>query len=287
MNGIGEDRVRDHLEKVLSSPEFENSERLRRFLRFTVEALLGGEQDQVKEYLIGKEVFDRNADYDPRLDPIVRVEARRLRKKLDEYYAGPGASDAVRIHLPKGSYVPEILPVSFAAAEPDPPPSGGGKRVRWSWIVAGLAIVAVAAVLIFLSRSRSVNPEGAIAVMPARWVWPGEDFPAIRHDEDVAERIGADLAGRQRKPVIAWPSLQRFRDRKVSTREIAKELNADRILIVAVRVEADGFRVTAYMIDPILDRKLNVSDKRHVSLQTAADRDRVASELAAAFAGPA
>src|SRR5258705_3551990 len=100
MSEIGEDLVRDHLAKILSSGEFQNSARLCRFLRFSVEALLLGEQAQVKEYLIGKEVFDRNADYDPRLDPIVRVEARQLRQKLEDYYAGPGASDAVRITIP-------------------------------------------------------------------------------------------------------------------------------------------------------------------------------------------
>src|SRR6202000_2957692 len=95
--------VREHLDKVLSSPGFLNSERLCRFLRFSVDAKLRGDQENVKEYLIGKEVFDRDSSYDPRLDPIVRVEARRLRQRLDSYYAGPGSGDSVRVELPQGA----------------------------------------------------------------------------------------------------------------------------------------------------------------------------------------
>lgn len=77
-----------------------------RFLRFVVEAALAGRQEQLKEYLVGVEVFDRNHDYDPHLDPIVRVDARRLRAKLKEYYENGGQRDALVISLPKGSYAP-------------------------------------------------------------------------------------------------------------------------------------------------------------------------------------
>jgi serine/threonine-protein kinase len=87
---------------------FANSGRMSRFLRFAVEKVLSGRTSELKEYAIGVEVFDRRPDYDPRLDPVVRVEARRLRAKLSEYYdrhAGPGE---LRIRLPKGSYVPEF-----------------------------------------------------------------------------------------------------------------------------------------------------------------------------------
>jgi hypothetical protein len=82
--------VRLHLAKIVESGGFAKSDRLCRFLRFTVEAKLNGEESQIKEYVLGREVFDRNGDYDPRLDPIVRVEARRLRTKLEEYYSATG-----------------------------------------------------------------------------------------------------------------------------------------------------------------------------------------------------
>src|SRR4051812_23284077 len=92
-----------------------------RFLRFVVEQTLAGRGEEMKESLVGIDVFDRAADYDPRIDPIVRVEARRLRKKLQQYYAGTGASDAVHIELPKGTYVPLFHFADERTAPPQEP----------------------------------------------------------------------------------------------------------------------------------------------------------------------
>src|SRR5689334_24955180 len=79
-----------------------------RFLRLAVERTLAGKGDQLKEYLIGVEVFDRSPSYDPRVDPIVRVEARRLRAKLKAYYDGDGRHDAVCFAFRPGGYAPEF-----------------------------------------------------------------------------------------------------------------------------------------------------------------------------------
>src|SRR5215831_19229092 len=79
-----------------------------RFLRFAVDHSLCGRADDLKEYVIGVEVFDRSAEYDPRVDPIVRVEARRLRSKLKAYYEAEGAGDTVIIEFLSGSYAPQI-----------------------------------------------------------------------------------------------------------------------------------------------------------------------------------
>ncbi len=98
-------RVQEELQRILASPTFLNARRPSQFLRFIVDETLAGEE-RLKEYLIGIEVFDRPQDYDPKDDPVVRVEAGRLRKKLAEYYAGPGANDTLIIELPKGGYVP-------------------------------------------------------------------------------------------------------------------------------------------------------------------------------------
>jgi TolB-like protein len=96
--------VRRQLDRLLASDWFARSGRMCRFLRFAVERTLAGTADEIKEYLVGVEVFDRGVSYDPRVDPIVRVEARRLRAKLDAYYASVGTNDAVLIKFPKGSY---------------------------------------------------------------------------------------------------------------------------------------------------------------------------------------
>ncbi len=105
-DGVSVEAVRRQLEKILSSEEFAHSERLSRFLRFTVEQAILGHADQLKEYRLGLEVFDREPSYDPRTDPIVRVEAGRFRSKLQQYYQSRGRRDAVLIDFPKGSYVP-------------------------------------------------------------------------------------------------------------------------------------------------------------------------------------
>ena len=94
------------IDRILESRWFSRSERLCRFIRFSANHALSRGADRLKEYLVGVEVFDRGPAYDPRIDPIVRVEARRLRAKLKAYYASAGRDDQLRIEFPKGSYSP-------------------------------------------------------------------------------------------------------------------------------------------------------------------------------------
>src|SRR5215831_14787694 len=98
--------IQRQLEALTSSPVLGSSVQLCRFLRYLVDRTLAGDTASLKENLLGTSVFDRGIRYDPRTDPVVRVEARRLRAKLDEYYAAPGAQSSVIIRIPKGSYVP-------------------------------------------------------------------------------------------------------------------------------------------------------------------------------------
>jgi TolB-like protein len=101
--------VTAQLEKILTSSTFVRSKRLGRFLRFTVEQCLDGRQNALKEYLVGVEVFNKLETFDPRIDSIVRVEARRLRSKLERYYQTEGREDGIVIQFRKGSYVPLLL----------------------------------------------------------------------------------------------------------------------------------------------------------------------------------
>ena len=82
--------VSDQLARIVNSPRFISSPRLCRFLTHIVNRTIHGDLDNLKEFSIAVEVFDRNSEYDPNIDATVRVEARRLRAKLKEYYGGPG-----------------------------------------------------------------------------------------------------------------------------------------------------------------------------------------------------
>lgn len=106
LKGNSAGAIRGELDRILRSRVFIHSHRIRRFLEFVVEECLSGQQTRLKEYLIGLEVFNRREQFDPRIDSIVRVEARRLRAKLEEYYQTEGREAELRIELRKGSYVP-------------------------------------------------------------------------------------------------------------------------------------------------------------------------------------
>jgi hypothetical protein len=103
---LSPDDVRAAFERVIAGPSFRQTPQLVSFLRFVVETALAGQEKRIKSYTIGIEALGRSESFDPQSDPIVRVEARRLRRALDAYYTGPGADDPVAIELPRGSYVP-------------------------------------------------------------------------------------------------------------------------------------------------------------------------------------
>jgi Tol biopolymer transport system component len=103
------ERLRTQLRRILDSAAFADAERASSFLRFVVERALEGRSGEIKESVIAVEVLGRNASsFDSKTDPIVRVEAGRLRDRLNSYYHGAGEADRVLISLPKGGYVPEF-----------------------------------------------------------------------------------------------------------------------------------------------------------------------------------
>jgi len=149
------------LRHVLQSETFSNADSMRNFLEFIVEKSLAGRVDEIKEYTIATEVLGRSHDFDPKSDNIVRVQAHRLRKKLDEYYVQEGTHDPVRILIPSGHYYPEYhsnstppgIP-SFEAVppeldlaqaspihEPDTAPARFWARLSWQPFVLALLIL--------------------------------------------------------------------------------------------------------------------------------------------------
>ncbi len=133
------------LGRILATPPFVRSPRLAQFLRFVVEQRLSGRTDSPKEMEVGVQVFARGTDFDPRIDPVVRVQARLLRFKLHEYYETTGKTDPVRIDLPKGSYLPCFSSEACFSGKASPPtgpsdrPSNRLAKIKWLFAAALLA----------------------------------------------------------------------------------------------------------------------------------------------------
>jgi hypothetical protein len=172
----------EQLERILNSAQLVTSPSLSRFLRYIVEETLAGRSAEIREYTLGVHVFDRGEDFNPRLDPIVRVQARNLRSRVAKYYEGPGAEDPVRIELPKGTYVPifhrnvveeelraperaeaiqpEAVEVSPFATSimPVPPPRSpvAEPRVPRFWIAAViLLVILIGIAALYLTQNRT------------------------------------------------------------------------------------------------------------------------------------
>jgi len=108
LNGVAESAVREQLDRLLANPYFSHSKRFPTFLRFVTEQTLAGEADNIKERTLGIEIFGRDAGYDTASDPIVRVTAAEIRKRVAQYYQEPAHGNELRIALPPGSYIPRF-----------------------------------------------------------------------------------------------------------------------------------------------------------------------------------
>jgi TolB-like protein/Tfp pilus assembly protein PilF len=217
----GPEEIRAQLEKVLANRLFTRSARLCRFLRFSVEESLAGNGGRLKEQIIGIEVFDRKPDYDPRIDPIVRVEARRLRAKLKAYYASSGRSDSIMIFLPKGAYLPFFK--QRAAAAPS---------ARTSLIADSGSALA--------SRT-------SIAVLPFANMMPGTDDDYF--SDGLTEELIHLLTRIPSLRVVAWNSASKLRGKEADLAGIRRQLRVGTVLRGSARHTPERVRVTAQLID--------------------------------------
>jgi TolB-like protein len=240
------DQVRAELDRIVGSSAFAGSDQLKRLLRAIVERTLAGEPEALKEYTLGLDVFQRPPDYDPKVDPIVRVQARRLRSKLDEYYAGEGASSSVFIRIPKGAYVPAFEPRAV-------PPS----RRRW-WIAAGLcATLALAATGWWYTRGVGAAPvdvNRSIAVLPLKMF---SNEPNRRHTvEQATEVLTTELARNTRLRVVSRTTASTYGETTARLPEIAGRLRARWIVEGGVGFEGGRTYVKLRTVDSVTDRKI-------------------------------
>lgn len=158
------------MQRILESSIFLSAARSRQFLEFCVGRAMRGETSDLKETTIAVEVFLRAADYDPKIDPIVRVHARRVRDKLDQYYRTTGANDPIRINLPKGGYVPQILRTL---------PIRRTEFVGWGEQLPDERIVPLHDHKTASIRNLAIHPSGAEPALQSRRLLIGAIFAAV------------------------------------------------------------------------------------------------------------
>ena len=255
---IPAEAISAQLDRILSSKGFANAGRLSRLLRYVVERTLAGEADQLKEYAVGVEVFDRDEKYDPRLDSIVRVEAGRLRSRLDEYYNGEGAADEVRIVLPRGGYSAQFERRSEPVMPPVVTESAKPSRSWATWaLVAGAAAV-VAAIAAWSLANQGRNDGTTIAVLAF------EQYSSSGEDESVAAQltdgVTAELAKLGTLSVVSHTSAMQFAGVRKPLKEIAAALDADVVLEGSIQNTPDGIVVSARLVNATTDRKMWVEN---------------------------
>jgi TolB-like protein/tetratricopeptide (TPR) repeat protein len=213
--GISIDAIRAQVEKILASRLFAQSKRLTRFLRFTVEQAIQGQADDLKEYLLGVEVFDRDPSFDPRIDSIVRVEAGRLRSRLKTYYETEGQDDPLLVQICKGSYVPAFVTLKTAGPRDRPSVSSSPHRK-------------------------------SIAVLNFKDLSPNKDQEYFC-DGMTEELINAltSVAGLR---VVAPTSVFQFKGKPQDVRRLGKQLNVNTLLEGSVRKSRDRLRITAQLV---------------------------------------
>jgi adenylate cyclase len=151
-------RAREQLERILASPGFRASARSRRFLEYVVEETLAGRADRLKGLTIAIDVFGRDATMDRQHDPVVRIEAAKLRRSLERYYQTAGAKDPIRIDIPKGGYVPQFHDQDSSLDPTGPPAEAGRRRI---WVAATVAGCAIAALTVAAASSSWLNGTSA------------------------------------------------------------------------------------------------------------------------------
>ena len=237
--------VLEELERVLSSEGFARNDRLRRFLRVAVEWKLAGRAEELKESVLGVEVFGRSPGYDPKRDPVVRTEASRLRARLNEYYAGAGADSRLVIDLPKGGYAPEwrqrdvMEPVTPVLAAP-----------RWGWSRASVVLVlGILTATLAIAGWRWVGGNHkpiSIAVLPLRNL---SDNPATNFFSDgLTGEIIRNLSMIDGLAVRSQASSFAYKNKNTDVQETGRELGADYILAGSIFRDGKQLRVQVQLV---------------------------------------
>jgi len=269
--------VRGQLERVLASHVLAGSDQLKRLLRLVVERTLDGQPSLLKEYNLGLEVFQRPPAYDPKIDPIVRVQARRLRAKLDEYYAGEGAGDALLIQIPKGAYTPVFERRGEVAASQAPPTAR-----RRTWLIAPVAAgLTLSAFLLWTRSPLPADPERSVAVLPLKLFSP--DRARAHVADQTTEVLTTELARNKNLRVLSRTTASRYAETNQPLPEIARALGVRWVVEGGIGFEGSRAYVKLRTVDARSDRKTWAEVYDFEPRDLIAANARIAAQLAAAI----
>ena len=257
--------VRAAVERAAASTGLGRSDQLVRFLRFVVDETLAGRGHLLKEYTIGVTALGRPPRFDPAADSVVRVQARQLRFKLGEYFAGEGRDEPVVIELPKGSYVPlfSTRAATVPNAVPVEPPRSR-RRLVGALTFVGVALIALTAI-VYSARTTDASVASApdtagnsIVVLPFLNLTgsPAEEYIS----DGLTEELTYALANVPGLRVVARTSAFRFKDQAHDVRDIARQLDVGVVIEGSVRRSDSTVRVTVQVI--------RAADGSHVMAET-------------------
>ena len=273
--------IRLHLKQVLASHAFAGSKRTQDFLELIVTHALEGEFDQLRERMIGAEMFGRPVGYDTGSDSVVRVKATDVRKKLAQFYAEAKDTPPLRIELPSGSYVPRFhfeaqpdpaasgthAPAPQRAERPSPsisapanvaPPSSPPRATPWLAAVLALAIVVLAAGgyagFRWYAAAHTRSDIRSIAILPLNNLSgdPAQEYFA----DGMTEELINDLGQVSTLRVISLTSAMSYKGTKKNLPQIAKELAVDGVVEGGVLRSGNQVQISAQLIDARSDRPI-------------------------------
>ena len=245
--------IREQLDRILHSGPFAQSRRRQRFLEYIVNETLAGRSERLKGYNVGLEVFDRPETFDPAIDPIVRIEAARVREKLREYYDTDGLNDPIRIDLPKGAYTPQIEFRETNALGSDRSIATASWRRRL--YASPLAAIAAATALLlavvvgwnWLGPSAPLSEKASIAVLPFENI--GNEPQWARFADGLTGDIVSDLSHSKDLFVVARNSTQVYKGKPSDVRSIGRDLGVRYVLEGSIQPSGERIRVTTQLID--------------------------------------
>jgi TolB-like protein len=231
-------QVQEALDRILASRGFRSSERMSAFLRFVVQHTLDQAPGPLKEFLVAERVFGRDDSFDPRTDTIVRVEARRLRSKLQQYYRDEGRGDPIVIELADRGYTP-----TFRAAVPEAGVLPARARRPWAIAAAVAALLAVAG--LSAGRWRPWSPQHIrVGVLAC------DNLGGDSEDEPLSGGLAAGILSSLNYVESLTPvNGVQFRGGSIDARVIARDLDAEFVLLCTVQREGQRALITARLVN--------------------------------------